>query len=61
MEVGRVPVEANARDQVRAVRRIAQVVVESARPGIGPVDDFVDGAAARGFGIEQADFGEPFA
>ena len=35
--------------------------IEAARSGIGPVQDFVDGGAARGVGFQRADFGEAFA
>ena len=57
-EIG-VLLPAHADDQVRLVQKIAQVIVEPARPRVGPVQDVTDGAiAVLGFAVELPDLFE---
>src|ERR1051326_4215338 len=51
--------EAHTRIKMRTVQGIAQVIVETARSGIGPVQHFVDRPHPHRFRVESTDFLEP--
>ena len=58
LEKGRVLFVAQAAHQVRLLREVAEIVVESAGAGIGPVDDGIELLEAVGFVGNGAQLGE---
>ena len=54
LQKGRVLGKALAANQVRLIRRIAQVIIESSRAGIGPIHDLSDPFEPFAFAIQLA-------